>query len=265
MLPDLQKLVTQSEVINLSQPMKQGMPLFPAHVPFSFSLNIRHTDMQLPEGLGMANDVILGCTHSGTHLDAVGHFARNGCIHGGIDVKETVTGNGGLLKGGIEETAPIVRRGVLLDVAAYKDTDALPAGYTITATDLENTAKAQGVELHQGDIALVRTGWGKYWGAPGKYSDLGAGVPGPGLDGAQWLVRKGAFMTGTDNLTYEVFAGGHGGDVHGFLLADQGVQIIENMDLEALANRRLYSFLFVAAPLRIVGATASPITPIAIC
>lgn len=264
MLPDLEKLVSESQVINLSQPMKHGMPLFPAHVPFSFSLNIRHVDMQMPGGLGMANDVILGCTHSGTHLDAVGHFARNGCLHGGIPVTEAVTGNGGLLKRGIEETPPIVRRGVLFDVASFKNTDALPAGYAITPQDLEGTAKAQGVTLRKGDVALIRTGWGKLWNAPGKYADLDTGVPGPGLDAAQWLVRNGMYMSGADTITYEVFAGGGGGHVHGFLLADQGVQIIENMNLEALAAERIYSFLFFAAALTIVGATASPITPVAI-
>ena len=164
MLNDLQKLISQSEVINLAQPMKQGMPRFPAHVPFSLSINIRHTGAGLPYGASSANDVITGCTHSGTHLDAIGHFARDGCMHGGIDLKQAVTGSGGLTKCGIEQTAPILRRGVLFDVAAYKNTDALPAAYAITASDLEKTAKAQGVELRPGDVALIRTGWGQVLG-----------------------------------------------------------------------------------------------------
>jgi len=263
MMPGLEKLA-QGELIDLSQPMKPGMPLFAAHVPFSFSLNIRHVDMALPEGLGMANDVIMGCTHSGTHIDAIGHFARNGCMHGGIDVREAVTGHGGLAKNGIEQTPPILRRGVLFDVAGYKQKDALDPAYAITADDLEKTAKAQAMELRPGDVALIRTGWGKLWDAAPKYVGPN-GIPGPNVDAAQWLLRKGTFLTGSDTMTYEVSEELPGCAVHGLLLADHGVQIMENMDLESLASRRIYTFLFFAAPLRIVGATGSPIRPIAIC
>ena len=264
MLQGLESLLAQSRVIDLGQPMKQGMPTFFAHVPFSFSLNIRHVDMQLPDSLGMANDVIVGCTHSGTHIDAVGHFARNGCLQGGIDVRQAVTGNGGLMKHGIEQTPPIMRRGVLLDVAAFKDRDALDPAYAITADDLEKTAKAQGIELSKGDVALIRTGWGRMWDSPAKYEGPN-GIPGPNLSGAQWLLRKGASLTGSDTMTYEVSGENAGALVHGFLLADNAVQIIENLDLENLAKERIYSFMFFAAPLKIVGATASPIRPIAIC
>ena len=73
---------------------------------------------------------------------------------------------------------------------------------------------------------------GKYWDNPGKYSDLNTGLPGPDLRAAQWMVRGGAFMSGTDTIGYEVFNEGIGGDIHVFMLADQGVQIIENLDLE---------------------------------
>jgi len=53
----------------------------------------------------------------------------------------------------------MVGRGVLLDVAKYKGQDPLPADYWITLEDLQNTAKAQKVEIQKGDILLVRTGW----------------------------------------------------------------------------------------------------------
>jgi kynurenine formamidase len=264
MLQALETWLAQSRIVDLAQPMKQGMPSFFAHVPFSFSLNIRHVDMELPGGLGMANDVIVGCTHSGTHIDAVGHFAKDGCLHGGIDVRQAVTGNSGLMKHGIEQTPPIVRRGVLLDVAAFKGRDTLDPGYAITGDDLENTAKAQGVKVQKGDVVLIRTGWGSMWNTPAKYQGPN-GIPGPNLSAAQWLVRNGTSLTGSDTMTYEVSGENGGAVVHGFLLAEQAVQIIENMDLEELAKVRTYAFMFFAAALKIVGATGSPIRPIAIC
>lgn len=265
MLQAMEALLQKGRLIDLAQVMKQGMPTFFSHVPFSFTINIRHTDFEMPGGLGVANDVINGCTHSGTHIDAVGHFSKNGCVHGGHDIHHLTTGQGGLLKQGIEQTPPILQRGVLFDVAAFKGVEMLDPGYAITAQDLEKTAKAQKVELRKGDVALIRTGWAKLWENPALYMGGGKGFPGPDIGGAQWLVRNGVTLTGADSCTYECNPGDGGGEVHGFLLAEQGVQIIENMNLEALAEERVYSFLFFASPLKIVGATASPIRPVAIC
>lgn len=264
MMPqELETLLQQSQVIDLSQPMSPVMPKFFAHIPFSFTLNIRHADLDIPGGLGTANDVIMGCTHSGTHIDAIGHFSRNGCLFGGINAREAASGIGGLLKHGIEQTPPILRRGVLLDVASFKDVDALEASHVITADCLEKTAKAEGVELRAGDVVLIRTGWAKHWDTPAKY--VGSGAPGPNLGAAQWLVAHKASLTGSDTMGFEFDPGDGGGEVHGCLLADNGTQIMENLNLEGLAKQRIYSFMFFASPLRIVGATASPIRPVAIC
>jgi hypothetical protein len=68
----------------------------------------------------------------------------------------------------------VVGRGVLLDVAAYKGTDPLPVDYWITVEDLQNTAKAENVEIRKGDILLVRTGWRKTWGEPDEAGRLDA-------------------------------------------------------------------------------------------
>ncbi len=265
MLQAMEELLRKGRLIDLAQGMTQGMPTFFAHVPFSFTINMRHTDFEMPGNLGAANDVINGCTHSGTHIDAIGHFSKNGCLHGGHDIHTAVTGKGGLAHQGIEQTPPILRRGVLFDVAGYKGVEKLDPGYAITGQELEKVAKAQKIEMRNGDVALIRTGWARMWSNPEQYLGAGKGFPGPDLSGAQWLVRNGASLTGADSATYECNDGNGGGAVHGFLLADQGVQIMENMDLEALAAERCHSFLFFASPLKIVGATGSPIRPVAIC
>jgi kynurenine formamidase len=43
-----------------------------------------------------------------------------------------------------------------------------------------------------------------------------------------------------------------------------GIQIMEMLNLEEIARDRVYEFLFVALPLKIIGGTASPIRPVAI-
>jgi len=51
---------------------------------------------------------------------------------------------------------------------------------------------------------------------------------------------------------------------HLHLIARCGITIIENLTLEALSRDRCYEFLFVCTPLKLVGATGSPVRPIAL-
>ncbi len=51
---------------------------------------------------------------------------------------------------------------------------------------------------------------------------------------------------------------------HKFLLVKHGVRLIENMYLEELSKDDISEFLFVCLPLKIKGATGSPVFPIAV-
>ena len=52
--------------------------------------------------------------------------------------------------------------------------------------------------------------------------------------------------------------------MHSYLLAERGVSLIEALWLEDLSKDRAYEFLFIASPLKMRGATASPMRPFAI-
>jgi kynurenine formamidase len=52
--------------------------------------------------------------------------------------------------------------------------------------------------------------------------------------------------------------------VHVILLVQNGIHIIEVLNLEKLADDRIHEFLFVVSPLKIRGGTASPVRPIAL-
>ena len=52
--------------------------------------------------------------------------------------------------------------------------------------------------------------------------------------------------------------------VHVHLLVESGIHIIENLNLEELAAQRIHTFLLIAAPLKISGATGSPLRPLAV-
>jgi kynurenine formamidase len=51
---------------------------------------------------------------------------------------------------------------------------------------------------------------------------------------------------------------------HVILLVRHGIYIIENLFLEELANEQCYAFTFICLPLKLRGATGSPVRPIAI-
>ena len=52
--------------------------------------------------------------------------------------------------------------------------------------------------------------------------------------------------------------------VHTYLLAEAGVPIMENVDLEELSAEQVYEFAFVGAAMPIRGATAAPMRPLAL-
>ena len=101
--------------------------------------------------------------HTGSHLDTFSHVYRENSIYNNAPPPRP----DGTVQGDAASVRSMVGRGVLLDVAKYKGTDPLPSGYWISLEDLQNTAKAQKVEIQKGDILLVRTGWRKMWDEPG--------------------------------------------------------------------------------------------------
>ena len=48
------------------------------------------------------------------------------------------------------------------------------------------------------------------------------------------------------------------------MLVDEGIHIMENLNLDEIARARHARVLFVALPLRLAGSTGSPIRPVAI-
>jgi kynurenine formamidase len=252
-------------LVELGQPHFTGMPCSPNHPGFRMSLVRRHGDMVRPDGGSAANEMIVTGGHVGTHVDALSHVSHDGVLHGGVDAEQAQRG-GRFSALGAEHTPALLTRGVLLDVAAAHGVDVLPAGYGITADDLQQAADWVGVELQPGDVALVRTGWARNFDDSQTYLGQEDGVPGPTPEAAQWLVDAGVVTTGADTTAYEQVKPGAGHSVlpvHRVLLVEAGVHIIEHLNLEDAAEQGLGAFVFMMAPLRIIGGTGSPIRPVA--
>jgi len=259
---DIAKLTRGAKVFDLGVELRNAMPHFPTHSPFMYQMIRQHGDMLYAEGTAAAVDIICCPTHIGTHIDGFGHFSKNGQFCGGRPVAGNQDKMQGVKVHGIETVAPIVRRGVLLDVAAYKKEEVLKPLYPIEAKELEETAKWAKVDIQTGDVVLVRTGYMKHWPTP-AYAAVHSGFPGVAISGARWLGEHGIFMGGSDNMTFEQVPQ-PAMPVHVHFLVERGIHILEVANLDALSKAKTYEFLFVALPLKIVGATGSPVRPIAI-
>jgi kynurenine formamidase len=257
-----------ARVYDLEQPRFRGMPIHPTHLPgYHYALHRRHRDTYRPADHGPrsgASGVLTMMEHTGTHIDALCHQACGLTLFGGIptDAAETPTG---FTRLGVETVPPLVGRGVLLDVAGWKGQSPLPPAYSISANDLTACAAAQGVEVRRGDVLLVRTGYAALWNDEAAYLRA-AGV---GKSGTLWAAERGVVAVGADNMAWDapddrdpetgatLFA-------HVYLLPQKGVYIIENVNLEELARDRRYEFGFVGVPLKLIGATGSPLRPLAL-
>jgi kynurenine formamidase len=254
-----------ARVYDLAHPLEPSMPVSPNHPGYRMALLRRHGDMVRADGGSAANEMIVIGGHTGTHLDALAHVSHNGMLHGGLDADETQRG-GRFSELGVDTVDPIVCRGVLLDVAGCRG-EPVGAGEPITASELQAVLGKENVELPRNGAVLVRSGWARYWSDPGTYLGHVSGVPGPDTSAAEWIARARPRVTGHDSMAYEHLPPGAGHallPVHRVLLVEHGVHIIENLDLEQLAADRIYEFLFVCLPLKFVGATGSPVRPIAV-
>lgn len=259
------QFLSGARVYDLSVPLFAGMPVALPHPPYTMALQRRHGDVVRDHGRSSANEVIVMCGHTGTHIDALGHFSRDGGCYGGRSAQEIQTGIRGLKELDIASVAPILCRGVLLDIAALKGVDVLPAGYAITDGDLAEAERRQGVTVQEGDAVLIRTGWIAYFDDVARFRGLDTGTPGPDPSAAEWLAARRVRVTGDETISYEVIRPGDEWlPVHPALLVDFGIHIIEVMNLEALARDGVHEFLFVCSPLRFVGGTGSPIRPLAV-
>lgn len=108
---------------DLAHPMSPSMPVYPKHVPYSITLNRRHGDPHdkpREDGSSFANEVIVMPGHISTHIDALGHFSRHGCVFGGQRASDVETHRGLASPSAAEEIKPIWRQAVLLDVATHR-------------------------------------------------------------------------------------------------------------------------------------------------
>lgn len=274
---DAIKLVQSGKMYDLGQMYESNMPLFGKR-----SYEIKTTPEAPSGGPAGENKLVFNeeflatqIGQVGTQFDGPGHVGTQVAFDDG-SVKDVYyngfTGDqmyspNGLRKLGIEHVKPIITRGILIDIAGYKNVKALDHSYEVTLADIKGAMKKQGLkqgDIENGDAIFFRFGWSKWWNNPKKYNH---NPPGIGLEVAEWVVAKNASMVGSDQYGTEVEPYPDSklvGPVHQFLINHNGIFNLENLNFEELVKDKTYQFMFFFTPIRFKGATGSPGRPIAI-
>lgn len=266
-------MVQSGEVVDLGHVIADGAPRIPPdQTPYLMSLTtrsrsvVKHLDSYKVENRFGANlERIEMTTHVGTHIDALGHVTVGDRMYNGLSADDMV-GDYGLKQLGVENIPPIITRGVLLDVSGLDGGPMLEAGRAVGLDDIKRARDAAGVELRDGDVVCIHTGWGSlFMQDNARYVK---GEPGIDLDAAEFLTANGAVAIAADNMAVEVMPNPRHPKVimpvHQHTLVDSGVYLIENLKLDQLATMGRNEFCFVLLATKFKGATGCPVRPVAL-
>lgn len=261
------KLVTTGKAYRLGIETNKDTPAYGTR---KFSITVLQPDQAGGASLGPTkttynDDIINGWVGVGSQLDGLGHAGIDH-VYFNCNKGSDFTRADGLTKFGIENVPAIATRGVLLDMAAYFNTDMVKEGVAINRAEIEGAMKRQGIKsIEKGDVVLFYTGWQKLIGKDNKRF-ISSG-PGLGREGARYLASLDVAMVGMDTSNFEVIPFENGAgiyEIHQILLAMHGIHILENMNTEEMAKDKAWEFLFTLGAARITGGVQAIVNPIAI-
>ena len=208
---------------------------------------------------------------SRTHIDALCHVAYKGKLYNGKSPM-TVTSRGATLMDITAYANGIVGRGVLLDIPRYRGVNWLELGEAVTAEEIEAVEKCEGVRLGEGDIFLFRTGHHRRRLELGSWNNSCDGEGQAGLHvNAMVLLhdrKVAAFLPDGDGETVPSNVEGVPYPVHALQIAAMGMACADSLQFEELVKvceeENRWTFMVVAAPLRLPRGTGSLFNPIAI-
>jgi kynurenine formamidase len=218
-----------------------------------------------------ADDGIFISCHGTTHMDALGHVWADDELYNGYPAKTTASWLDRCSVAPLSQHG-VITRGVLLDIAGARGVPYLPRTSEITLPELLAAAAGAGIEVGKGDVILIRTG------SLPRFYEVGpeeffADYSEPGLsddpDLIEWIDRQQIVGIATDTLANELPHSVRSDEMyplHRLLLRNRGMTFHEALWLEELAADSradgCYAGLYVALPLKLVGATGSPMNPV---
>ncbi|MBW2619097.1 MAG: cyclase family protein [Deltaproteobacteria bacterium] len=223
------------EVINLSQEIYEGMPVYGMHQKTFIMVHMTHEQNKIETGadIGFSARNILMSEHGPTHSDAVWEYDP---------------------KGATIEKMPLEYfwgDAICLDVSQIRHPD------HIEIKDLTGALERHGLDIRPGDIILLYTGHydrtypTKEWSGP---------FTGLSYASAEWLAKQGVVNIGIDQQAIDLTPDDL--DFPGHVVCrDYKITNTENLcNLDKVAGKR---FLYLGLPLNIRDGSGSPVRAVA--
>lgn len=237
--------------------------------PYGMSVNLHEFEQHAatqPFSSPPPEDLTVSAHGGRSHVDALAHMFYKGQGYNGLSYKD-ITARGAA-RGSIDKLRNgIVTRGVLVDVPRLKGVPYLGDSVHVYVQDLESWEKRSGVKVSAGDALFIRVGHWARRRATGDRSDWSAGLD-PSV--IPWLRERGVAVLGSEG-PHDVIPNPYQigpAPLHWFALVFLGMTLMDYLDLDSLSDmavkNRRWEFLLTVAPMPIVGATGSPVNPIAV-
>ena len=263
------QLIKQGETHPLGIVIEPGMPAFP---PRYTQLQVVQPSQQFGKNgasvvgwdASWNDDMVQMWLGTGPQLDGLGHMGEAGEFYN-CNKGEDFSDITGLTRLDTSQVPPIVARGVLIDIAKHMGVNALEAGQPITSEDLREAMAAQAVEVGEGDVILIHTG---YTDAVLKENPQlwGSSIPGITNEAAEFLAAFKPVAAGADTWGLGAVPPREGDRVfydHIVLLKNNGIYILETMNTGRLAAESVGEFMFVLGQARLKGSVQMIINPVA--
>ena len=225
------------QLIDLSQEIFEGAPVFPGHPETRITVvdTFEGTRARFTEGYGYTAERIDMSTHGTTHVDSISHI-------------DPTPG------------APSIDQ-IPLEwfhtEAICVDLSHVPPKTYYTVQMIEESLATHGLDIRQGDTVLIDSGhYVRNWGKPGWLTDYS----GLSREAAEQIFGRGAINIGQDAPSIDC-ALTTSFPAHQVCREMQRLNTENLADLRPVVGRR---FRFIAFPLRIRGGSGSPVRAVAV-
>lgn len=226
-------------LIDLSQEIFEGMPVFPGHPEVTIRADATHEERENMTDASTVSPVVnaLGLSeHVGTHVDGFSHFAR---VHR-------------------EQSIATMGLEMFYTEAICADLSHVPPKSLMEVEDIEQALEKHGLEIRPGDTVLLHTDhYRRTFGTPAYVTDW----PGISAGVARWFGEQKIAAFGVESLGPGI-PGVSNREVH-VICGEMGYTHYENLvNLHLLVGKG--RFQFIGFPLKIRGGTGSPVRAVAV-
>lgn len=263
-------LITEAKRKDALKLARSGLTVSLVHNPLTDKADDNASPFEHTMNAGFTTDTYRVSYHgySHSHLDALCHILYKDQTYNGYARAEVNTAKG-CTKLGIDNLKQgVITRGVLIDIPRLKGVEYLEPGTAIYQEDVEAWEKMAKVKIASGDAILLRTG---RWARRAKVGPWAVGRNAAGFHASivPWIKARGVAIVGSDaasEVTPTLVAGVNL-PVHTLLITALGINILDNQDLEQLAETaaklKRWEFMITINPMPITGGTGSPLNTIA--